>query len=643
MNILLYSGRDPQQTELLYQRHFKRGDVLVSADIEGAAMLIVQNRNPYTIAQENSRTAPTPIPPNTLAQAGTFSICASKAWESKAVMSAWWVNWDQVSKTVKETGDYVVESGKLVIDGVKNYLPPAQLVLGYAVLWATGDKSADKIVTHEEEEGEQNKDGTEGVEGEREVEGEDNENDEEGDEQGEDSDDEEFPDAQIAFGGEDSGKEGALDAQVQEAEVPQPSPEAAEVPPERSTSEQIEEHDEEGTPTQPSQPSGKKHLSAKERKELKSRPGAGLESPVPIPSPAPSNAQPKPPAQVLRGKKNTSKHKKKLAEKYALLSDDEREIARELLGVGGGTTHSGTGTPSVDGTGGKTQSRDAEKKAEEQAERQRKREQHLRAQALGKAAEAKRFGRSVPPGVLAVLNTAMPTNDVMRAVPNTTALSIGSKIVEDRGGGEEAREEEAGVVAPPDDQQDPAVDLTRFTGMPSHENQIVDAIPVCAPYSALGKYKYKMKLVPAMGGQSSAAEKKGKAVKGIIAGWVRLGEPARASQGGKGGSGGGLGKGRGIGMGFSGWDEAGVDVEKVWPREWELLKNWRPEESLNCVPVSRLKVIGGVGEKGEGGKGGKGGGGGGGAKGKGKAGGKGAKGKEKEEGGKGGGKGGKKK
>ena len=54
-------------------------------------------------------------------------------------MSAWWVNWDQVSKTVKETGDYIEAVGKFVIAGNKNYLPPAQLALGYAVLWVTGE------------------------------------------------------------------------------------------------------------------------------------------------------------------------------------------------------------------------------------------------------------------------------------------------------------------------------------------------------------------------------------------------------------------------------------------------------------------------------------------------------------------------
>ncbi|RPB20220.1 hypothetical protein L211DRAFT_529890 [Terfezia boudieri ATCC MYA-4762] len=618
---LVLGGRDPQQTELLYQRHFKLGDVLVSAEIEGAATLIVKNQNAHTLSLQTT-TSHSPIPPTTLAQAGTFSICTSKAWETKAIMSAWWVYWDQVSKTVKETGDYIEEVGRFVIAGSKNYLPPAQLGLGYAVLWVTGEANQGYL------EGEQATVQSEqaGEEGPTEREGDDDErqpNEDESEPEEEESD-EEFPDVQIQSEGEENDEEdtktdneGEYPSEVNETETLISVGESVDVA-------KANFAEDEGNDESHVQSPGKKHLSAKERRELKkAKGGQATASPSPSPSPAAGNVlknAPKTttastPAQAPRGKKHTSKHKKKLAVKYALLSDDEREMARELLGAGG-STRPGTGTLSVDIAGRKALSKEDEKAVEELAQRQRKKEQQLRAQALGKAAEAKRFGWKLPSVTLV---------GPVHPAQSSTSEDLDKETQEADGEGELMNEV----------QQEGPLDFTRLTGMPSSAAGIVDAIPVCAPYSALGKYKYKVKLLPAVGGASKDVQKKGKAVKDIVGGWIKVGEPVRPGTSGKGGAGGGVGKGRGVGMGFEGWDEQGVDVEKMWPREWELLKNWRAEEILNCVPVSRVRVVGiARGGKGEGGKGGN-------AARKGKAGGGGGKGNS--EGGGKAGKGGKRK
>lgn len=37
-----------------------------------------------------------PIPPKTLNEAGTMTVCYSSAWDAKVVTSAWWVHPDQV-------------------------------------------------------------------------------------------------------------------------------------------------------------------------------------------------------------------------------------------------------------------------------------------------------------------------------------------------------------------------------------------------------------------------------------------------------------------------------------------------------------------------------------------------------------------
>ncbi|GJM95424.1 hypothetical protein PR202_ga12159 [Eleusine coracana subsp. coracana] len=79
-NYLVISGRDAQQNELIVKRYMSKGDLYVHAELHGASSTIIKNHKPDT-----------PIPPLTLNQAGSFTVCHSKAWDSKIVTSAWWV------------------------------------------------------------------------------------------------------------------------------------------------------------------------------------------------------------------------------------------------------------------------------------------------------------------------------------------------------------------------------------------------------------------------------------------------------------------------------------------------------------------------------------------------------------------------
>ena len=72
---------------------------------------------------------------------------------------------------------------------------------------------------------------------------------------------------------------------------------------------------------------------------------------------------------------------------------------------------------------------------------------------------------------------------------------------------------------------------------PKSEDFISDAVAVCAPWSALTRYKYKVKLTP-------GSTKKGKAARAVIGGF--LATPV---------------------------DEKGEDAAKMSPREKELLKS----------------------------------------------------------------------
>jgi uncharacterized membrane protein YgcG len=133
-----------------------------------------------------------------------------------------------------------------------------------------------------------------------------------------------------------------------------------------------------------------------------------------------------------------------------------------------------------------------------------------------------------------------------------------------------------------------AASLDGLVGTPLVGDEILEIIPLCAPWNALGKFKYKAKMQP-------GATKKGKAVKEIL-------DRLKVASGKKGVV-----------------DEQSQDKQRMWPREVELIKALKPEEIVNCIPVGKVRVMmaggtgggsggggSGGGGKGAGGKGGKG-------------------------------------
>jgi hypothetical protein len=122
--------------------------------------------------------------------------------------------------------------------------------------------------------------------------------------------------------------------------------------------------------------------------------------------------------------------------------------------------------------------------------------------------------------------------------------------------------------------------------VPEAGDELLAAIPVVAPWTALTRNKYKVKLQP-------GNMKKGKALKEIVGGWSGLGN-----------------------RGPKVVDEKNLDRDKVWIREVDLLKGWKVEEIVSVLPVKGVRVVqgGGLGgassasgqSKGKGGNAGKG-------------------------------------
>ncbi|KAL1875668.1 hypothetical protein Plec18167_005605 [Paecilomyces lecythidis] len=568
---LVLGGRDTHQSEILYRRYLKKGDIFVHADLEGATPMIVKNRPGQPDA---------PIPPGTISQAGNYSVATSVAWDSKAVMSAWWVHANQVSKTT-ETGDLLVTGG-FVIKGEKNFLAPSQLVLGFAVMFQVSMESAQNHrknrlydsegpSTGQTATSETQKEETASIEApavKDEVPSEEN-NQEPADHD------------TVATEKREDSPESDEDDHLEEKPAQNPLQSSASEPVEEGI--KVEEDDEEDgsdnegsekakeqVPSEEAGPSkdgeqessrpqaGRRHLSAREKRLQKK--GKPLDIPtastdvaddassIAADSTAPSTATSvaAKSAALSRGKKAKAK---KAAAKYANQDEEDRELALRLLG-----------SNSKPNKAAQAAAEREKRNAEVEAQRERRRAQHAR------AAEAERRR-------LAALEEGADDYDEETAKAEAADLSW----------------------------------LPALVGTPLPEDEVLAAIPVCAPWAALITYKYRAKLQP-------GTVKKGKAVKEILGRWV-----AESTAGAK------KGKKEDI-------EEAGVDratAERMRAREAELIKAWREAEIVNTVPVGKVRIITG------GASGGSGGGGGGGGKGEGK-------GKGNQKGGKGG-KGGKKK
>lgn len=495
---LVLGGKDAQQNEILYRRYLKKGDVYVHADLHGAPSVIIKN---------SPSTPDAPIPPSTLSQAGSLAVCASSAWDSKAGMGAWWVNADQVSKSAP-TGEFL-STGSFMVRGKKNFLPPAQLLLGLGLMFKISEESKAKHVKHrlyDLPDVVPGKQASTAAAGEATTSAEHDEND------SDNSDVDEQEDGER--------KENPL----------QPTDEGYDEPEHLERIEEesslVEDVDnlaisEKPSPAGPSEPTIVQNNEADDNEDdydpeevateadsaiipTANSPVAGS-SDQSTPQPQKKGQQPK------RGRRGKAK---KIAAKYKDQDEEDRAAIEALIGA----------------TAGKQKAEaEAKAKAEREAQRvaalERRRAQHQKQQR--ETAEHEEVRKMM-------LEEGVETLDA----------------------------EEAASLTP----------LDSLVGSPLPGDEILEAVMVCAPYSALSRCKYKVKLQP-------GAQKKGKAVKEVLEAWKTASTK------------------KGV------LDEKSEDKEKMWPREVELFKALKPEEVVNVVPVGKLRVMmaGGAGGSGGGG------------------------------------------
>ncbi|MCJ1281805.1 hypothetical protein MMC26_001128 [Xylographa opegraphella] len=567
---LVLAGRDAQQNEILYKKHLKRGDIYVHADLQGASSIVIKNKTSMLDS---------PIPPSTLSQAGTFAVSTSSAWDSKAVMAAWWVNADQVSKTAP-TGEYLT-AGAFQIRGKKNFLPPAQLLLGFGVMFQISDESKARHMKHRIRDDPETADtgsaGTTLVEesgianDETDEEGDINQSDDDHNANGEAHSDLENKDADDDPGSEsdknshnddedendDSHYANPLQFGQRQVQSKDQEPvsglEGVKValPIDGEQGEELEKitaansEDSDGSDSndeadkvneqadndpEPSQSNaGIRHLSAKERRLLRkglpqsSTPPTAPTSDIEAQSESVHSLDTKQNHPLTTEKASVSqaphvrgKHGQRNKRATKYAHQDDEDRALALRLLGSTA-------------GQQKAASDAESKAvrdaEAAAQKERRREQHLRAQQSGKESEELRRQN---------LEAGLGDEDV-------------------------------------DEGADLRV-LESFVGMPLPGDEILDALVVCAPWDAIGaRLRWRVKMQP-------GTVKKGKALREILGHWGKeVGDREKR-------------KVLGVGDGFE------EDVMKR--REGELVKALKEGEVVGVIPVGKCRVVvGGGGER----------------------------------------------
>ncbi|KAK6502016.1 hypothetical protein TWF481_009834 [Arthrobotrys musiformis] len=554
---LVLGAKDPTQADMLYKKYFKKGDVWVHAEVPGSCYVVVKNR----VDDVNA-----PIPPGTMSQAGTLAVASSDAWEKKMVISAWWARYEQVGKI--GAGGSVLGTGEFVISGEKKWLPPAMLVMGFAVGWLLAD-------------GEVGEDEEEIVErGLPEASNSDEEKIEQ--KEDEESDDEEFPDTKLESEDEQEANPNSKNEQTpsddesDDEEFPDTKLDDPQIEePTRSQEEQDEESDtldalpqddfqqqhpslidrtaaSSPTPSVTSTITGSRHLSAKEKRDIKKAKAKGLSLPssalatpngsrppvgrkqIQKPPAAPRNLSSKTTQQQVRGKKGKAK---KMAEKYGDQDDEDRELALKLLGnAKKDVAAADADSESLEAE--RTKRADKIKELEEKQLRLKLQVEKMRSQVLADEAVRK--------------ETKEKYLDFEEELDEGNALKM--------------------------------VDLKRVVGevKVADMHRVVDAIPICAPWSALQKFEWKVKLQP-------GTQKKGKAIREVVERWgkevvdkkKRPGPPKDGEAAGQ-----------------------TSEIAEKAKREKELVRAWKEAELVQGVPVGKVKIMmpGMADDKGKGGK-----------------------------------------
>lgn len=556
---LVLGGRDAGTNEVLYKKYLRKGDIYVHADMHGASSVIIKN---------NPKTPDAPIPPSTLTQAGSLSVCSSNAWDSKAGMGAWWVHADQVSKSAP-TGEYL-PAGSFMVRGTKNILTPQPLIMGFGFMFKISEETKAHHVKHRLQEAD-------------------------------DAEMERFIERQTNGKQTDLSDAGTVEEDLLAAGVAENSVGVSEVP--KDEGDHVDQESDNGD-------SGDEHDEAE---------GSRRQNPLQVTTTFDEgeesdhdNDQDENELEDLDG---DTDHVKDDLGKMSIGDSAEAMMSGALDLDAGNEVEGGAQETDVKATEENADAGDSEDEASETAteaptEAPTMSTSHPGSSATQKGAPNKRGRRAKQKKIAAKYKYQDEEDRAMHEQLIGAAKGREKAEAEARAKAEKQAEEEArrerrkqaiekqkkklaeheevrrlmldeGLEVLDDDEEAAATPLDALVGWPYVGDEILELVPMCAPWAAMSKCKYKVKIQP-------GNTKKGKAIKEILERWKMAAAHPRNV------------------------DETVRDRERMWPREVELMKALKPEEAHNVVPVGKMTVVtsgGTAGAKsgGGGGKGGKGG------------------------------------
>lgn len=450
-NYLVLSGRDATQADQIFRRHVGPKDVFLHADVAGATACFVKSLD----GRE--------IPPSTLREAGTAVLCRSSAWDKHIVISPWWVPLSQVYRgKAPNNAESIFLSDGFIVQGQRRFLPPVHLEMGLTLLFHVQGEGA-----AERHRGERKSRYLEAMGGALSME-----------EPSPASKEDEGSDEEVAV--VEEAEEAAAEAEAAE-EPSAPAVPAAEEPeraagnPQEEEAEAPEQDDEAEQPAaeEPSAraeedggdaPSGRLRQSkAERRRQKKGQPAngaAGEEAPSePAPpvqksAPAALPAQPKAKAQQAVLPRGQKAKQRKIKEKYADQDEEERELRLALLGS------KATKREAAASAKGGAAAEDPEEEGEEEEP----------TKAPPAAAQPKKAAQPFQ-------HEKKQRGQQGKAADNVESVSAGCET----------------------DLQSELLpeQLDILTGQPQLEDEVLYAIPMVAPYCALGgPYTLRAKITP---------------------------------------------------------------------------------------------------------------------------------------------------
>lgn len=121
---LVLAGHDNMQNQMLFRRYFQPNDILVTADIDGASIVIIKNK-PGSKEE---------IPPSTISQAGSFAATTSqKAWDSKMNPRTWYGRFEDIDKVTKD--GKLVPIDNIEVRGGRNIILYQSMDMGLGFAW----------------------------------------------------------------------------------------------------------------------------------------------------------------------------------------------------------------------------------------------------------------------------------------------------------------------------------------------------------------------------------------------------------------------------------------------------------------------------------------------------------------------------